>query len=96
MNSTELLTYLTPFVIWFVTWAITKLKPLLPGWLVATVIVPALAIILSFLTSLVVPDTKPVLQFVLGLGAIVISQFIKQLSPSKIAEDKSKTELKVG
>lgn len=80
MDWTQILLWLTPFIVWVVTELVKLIKPLLPGWVLVTIVVPSITIILTALSSVVIPNEKPILQFVLGLLAVFLSQLKKQLS----------------
>ena len=89
MDINQLLVWLMPFVVWAVTALVTKYKPSIPGWAILTVIVPLLSGTLTLITQwLAVPGQSWLIQFLLGLLAVVISQLRIQLSAEKRAEDK--------
>lgn len=85
----QMLNWLMPVIIYGVTWAATKAKTLLPGWLILT-IVGALSGLATLLTQLVSnPELEWWQQFLYNLLAIVISQLYIQFSTKKMAEDKA-------
>ena len=89
MGLEQILTYLTPFLVFGATWIATKIQPLIPGWLILTV-VTILSAILTWVTQIIGnPDQSIIIQFLLGMIAVVISQIIKQFSGTKRAEDKA-------
>jgi hypothetical protein len=73
--------YITPLIIMGVTWLVRKVKPKLSGWTIVWLIVPALAALLSFITTQLDLTTFGFwMQSVWNLLAIVITELIKQLN----------------
>ena len=82
-----LITWLTPVIIYGVTWVVVKVKPLIPGWLILTVVA-----LLGGLYTLIAqwlgnPELKWWQQLLYALLAVVISQFKIQFGGEKRAED---------
>ena len=96
MDWTQILLWLTPFIVWAATALVKFIKPLLPGWVLVSVVVPLISMILTALGTLVIPNEKPWLQFAIGLLAVFLSQLKIQLSPEKRAEDNKLGQDKVG
>lgn len=96
MDWTQILLWLTPFVVWIVTELVKLVKPLISGWVLITIVVPLISIILTALGTLVIPNEKPIFQFVIGLLAVFLSQLRIQLGGEKRAEDKQAKADKVG
>lgn len=92
----QLLTWLMPLIIYGVTWAVTKAKPLIPGW--AVIIVVALLGGLATLVAqlLASPELIWWQQLLYNLLAIVISQIKIQFSAEKRAEDQALKDNKIG
>jgi hypothetical protein len=90
MTIEQILTYLTPFLLLFVTWLVTKVRPLIPGWLTLTFVTIVSAVLAWITQLLATPELSWFWQFILGMVSIIIYQFLKQFSPSKIASDKAK------
>jgi hypothetical protein len=83
----SLVTWLTPVIVYGVTWAVAKLKPLIPGWLILT-IVAGLGGLYTLVTQLFGnPELKWWQQLLYALLAVVISQFKIQFGGEKRAED---------
>jgi len=90
MELQELLTYCTPFLVFIATWIVAKVKPLIPGWMIL-IVVTGFSGLLTFVTELLAtPGQTWLIQFLLGMGSIILSQFIIQFSPERRAKDKAK------
>lgn len=82
-----LVTWLTPVIIYGVTWVVVKVKPLIPGWLILTVVAGFGGLYTLVVQWLANPGLKWWQQLLYSLLAIVISQFKIQFSKEKRAED---------
>jgi len=90
MELQELLTYLTPFVVFIATGIVRWAKPLIPGWM-TLMVVTVFSALLTWVTELIAaPGQTWLLQFLLGLGSIILSQFVIQFGTERRAKDKEK------
>jgi len=90
MGAEELVIFLTPIIVLLVTMLVKVVKPLIPGWLLLTV-VTLLSGLLTFISELLIaPENTWLIQFLLGMLAVVIDQFIKQFGESKRKLDHSR------
>ena len=90
MGIEQIITYLTPFIVFAVAWLVGKFKPLIPGWAMLGV-VGLLTSLTTWITNLIGnPDLDWIYQLLYGLLAVVLSQLVKQLSPSKVSTDNAK------
>jgi len=88
MELQELLTYLTPFVVFIATAIVKWAKPLIPGWM-TLMVVTVFSALLTFVNDLLsTPDETWLIRFLLGMGAIVLSQFVIQFGTQRRAADK--------
>jgi len=87
MGIEQILTYLTPFIVWLVTWVVGKVVPLIPGWLKLTVVTIVSAVLTWVLQIIGNPELSIVLQFVLGFLAVFVAEFLNQFSPEKMKSD---------
>lgn len=79
MTPTELVTYLLPFVVYIVTAIVKALGPKLPGWVVVSLVVPALSAIGSYVGTLVAPGSSWLVAFGVGLSATFINELVSKL-----------------
>ena len=89
MELDQIIVYLTPFIIWLAGFIVVKVKPLIPGWLMLTVIAGLTSAVTYLTQTFTNPDLNWIWQFLLGLFAILIAQIITLLSPTKIRNDNS-------
>lgn len=80
--ATELVTLFTPLVVYLVTWALRKVAPKLPGWVIVMLIVPLLSLAVAALTGFLGQTTLTFWQqFAYGLLAVFVNELYKQLKP---------------
>jgi hypothetical protein len=83
MDAVQLITTLTPLIVWLVTWIIRKYLSTMPGWVITTLVVPALSAIVAWVSSaLGSTELTWLMQFGYGLLAVFVNEFIKQIKPA--------------
>ena len=80
MAPDALINILFPLVVWAITELIKKFGPTIPGWVIVSVLVPALSAVIAYIGTLVVPESTWLVSFVLGFLATFVRELIKQLS----------------
>lgn len=82
MDTTILMTYLMPLVIFGVTWLVKTIKPTLSGVVIVAVIIPLLSVVGAVIGTFVGSTTAFWAQFALNFLAIAVNEIIKQLKQS--------------
>ena len=77
MDLNQIFLYLTPFIVWGVTAIVKKIKPLVPGWVLVSVVVPLLSVALALAGNYA--GNNIFIQFGLGLLAVFIAELLKQI-----------------
>lgn len=79
MTGTELITLLTPLIVFgaveLVKWALPKV----PGWVVVGIIVPALSAAVTLIAEMLTGATGFWAQFGLGFLAVFVNELVRQL-----------------
>ena len=78
MDTTLLMTYLMPLIVYGVTWLVKIIKPTLSGVMIVAVIVPLLSVVGAVVGSFVGSTTNFWAQFALNFLAIAVNEIIKQ------------------
>ena len=79
----NLVLILTPLVVFGVGELVKLVKPLIPGWAMVMVIIPALSGAVTWASTFIYEDKSWLVQFGFGLLSVVIHQLTKQLSDKK-------------
>lgn len=77
--AVEIVTILTPLVVLGATELVKKILPLVAGWVIVMIIVPALSLLITWLSSLAMDGLDFWAQAGIGLLAVFINQAYKQL-----------------
>ena len=81
--AAEVVTILTPLVVYGVTWLIRKFVPNVAGWFIVMFIVPLLSLGITWVTGLLGnPELTFWGQFAYGLLAVFVNELLKQLKPA--------------
>ena len=80
MVATDLIVILTPLVVWGATELLKYALPKISGWIIVTLVVPALSLIAAYIAPLL-GATDFWLQFGVGLLAVFVNELKKQLTP---------------
>ena len=72
-------TILTPAVVYLATLSATAVKAGLPGWVVVSIIVPAVSALVAAVAQWLGMTTDFWPHFVLGLLAVYVNEFFKQI-----------------
>ena len=87
-SADQWITGITPFVVFGFSALWQKyIAPSISGWQMLVFVVPVISIVLTAVTAVFQTGTNFWIQFIAGFGAIVLSQFQRQLSPTKVAAD---------
>ncbi len=80
----EIITLLTPLVVFGVTELVKFMLPKVQGWMILLLIVPLLSLLLAWLSDLLIaPDLGFWPQFIYGLLAVFVKELFKQLKPAQ-------------
>jgi hypothetical protein len=80
MDPITLTTMLTPVIVFVVTWAVTKIKTGLPGWVITSLLVPAFSALVAYISTTITGQATWLLQFVMGFLSVFINEFLKQIN----------------
>jgi hypothetical protein len=79
MEATEIILAFTPLVVFFATQAVKWALGKVSGWVVVTIIVPALSLIVAWVSGLVIGELNLFPQVGVGLLAVFINELYRQL-----------------
>lgn len=83
LTAIGLVTALTPLIVWAATWVVKKILPQIQGWQTLLLIVPAMSLLVTWLSGLAIATGISFLaQFVYGFVAVFINEVLKNLMPS--------------
>lgn len=69
----------TPLVVFGVGQLVKLVKPLIPGWAMVVVVVPALSAAVTWVSTIFVEDASWLIQFGAGLLSVFVHQLSKQI-----------------
>lgn len=79
MNAEQLLTIITPLVVYGVVELVKWILPKVSGWVIVSCIVPLLSALATFATEWFTGASGFWPQFVVGLLAVFVNELIRQL-----------------
>lgn len=79
MSANELVTILTPLVVYGVVELVKYLAPKIPGWLIVSFAVPLLSAAVTFVSQWLMGATGFWAQFGFGFLAVFVNELIRQL-----------------
>jgi len=82
---TELIVVLTPVVVYLAVQLFKVITPVLPGWVLVSIVVPIASALIAWITQLLSAggDVGFWAQVVLGLLAVFINEIIKQINQAR-------------
>lgn len=84
----NLITAITPLIIFGVTWVVQKIKPTLMGWNIVWVVIPILNLIATAILVLIDQASSFLAQFIWNFLAVAVAQLVIQLSADKRQQNK--------
>lgn len=76
----NLITLLTPFVVWGATWVVTKIFPTISGWGIVLLVVPVLGALVTWIGTLITPESLWYVNLLFSLLAVFINEVKVQLT----------------
>ena len=75
---TEIITLLTPLILFGCTALVKWLYPKMPGWLILSVVVPVLSVLAALIVTLIIPGLGFFIHVALGLLSVFVAELIRQ------------------